>query len=534
MSAQVLIIEDEGLLAANLAKALARHGVEAEIAGSIRAAELKTRENRYQLVCADVELGDGNGLSFCHELRRREPELPVIVMTGQDTAGNRLSAEGLGAMAFVAKPFALSRFRDLVATLLHDNGPGGASRQADRGPCVLMYSHDTIGLGHMRRNSAIAARIVEQNPRASVLMLVGSPSGVVFDLAPGVDYVKLPSLSKVARDVWRPQSLRLSSEDTRTLRGSIIAQAVESFDPDVILVDHEPAGVWNELQPVLERTRSTRPHTRIILGLRDVIDEPERTRTAWVARGTCAFIADHYDDILVYGQEDVFPTVVAYGLDGLVRGDVRYCGYVTAVNGLAAVTKNAHSKTQRPRVVVAGGGGRDAYVLLTTFLDAIGGMTVSGRPDVDMIGGPLMDKELREPLLVKARELGVRFHQSHSDLPSLLKTADLFVTMAGYNSIVEGIATGCPMLIVPRVGPSAEQLIRASRLAELGHADIILPGDLTAQSIALRLNALRVGAPRHPHALSLDGAGRAADFICAAFATAPRFHDKSGREVINA
>lgn len=535
MTAQVLIVEDEASLAGNLVKALARQGVQADVAGSIWAAGEKARSNRYRLVCADIQLGDGNGLSFCENLRKHDPDLQVIMMTGQDTAGNRIQAEGFGAMAFVAKPFSLSRFRELVATLLQEHGAKQTARTHNRAPRVLMYSHDTIGLGHMRRNSAIAARIVENDPTASVLMLVGSPSGMIFDLPPGVDYIKLPSLSKVARDVWRPQSLRISSDDTRSMRASIIEQAADSFDPDVILVDHEPGGVWNELLPALSLVKSKRPHARIILGLRDILDDPARTKESWRVRGTRAAIASHYNDILVYGQENIFATVEQYELDGLVSGKVDYCGYVTAVD----VRKNSRPMQDeparnRPRIVVAGGGGRDAYSLLDAALDALALIPQTERPDADIVAGPLMDEELRQPLVAKGRSLGVRFHMSHPDVPALLAQADLFVTMAGYNSVVEGIATGCPMLIVPRVGPSAEQRLRTQRLQAFKIADALQPGDLSPVEIAMHFRSLRAGASRATANLALDGAGKAAAFICAAIADMQRQTAQPERQVRNA
>ena len=272
---RVAIIEDEEILARNIATVLRRAGIDAAVAGSCSAARSLIADSPPDLVIADVNLGDGDGIDLLAGWRQDHPDVPVVVMTGQDSLSNRMRAERLDATAFLSKPFAMSRLRDLILTLLAEGSADtGAGSQ---GPSVMMYSHDTIGLGHMRRNASIAAALVTLVPDASVLMMVGCPAGMVFEPKPGVDFVKLPSLAKFGRNHWRPSNLRVSSDTTRSLRVGILERAVEAFRPDILLVDHEPAGVWEELVPTLEAIRA-RGDTSVILGLRDIIDDPERTR----------------------------------------------------------------------------------------------------------------------------------------------------------------------------------------------------------------------------------------------------------------
>ncbi len=506
MTETVLIIEDETSLANNLAAALARGGVNAVIADSLAAASGRIGSADYDLVCADIQLGDGSGLDFCADMRRDRPDLPVIMMTGQDTTDNRLRSEGFGAAAFIAKPFALTRFRDMVAAMLREKQGSQASADALR---ILMYSHDTIGLGHMRRNSAIAARIVEQNPRASVLMLVGSPTGIPFALPPGVDYVKLPSLAKVGRSLWRPQSLRVSPSAVISLRAALIEQAAVSFAPNLFLVDHEPAGVSGELIPTLERLRAEK--TELVLGLRDILDEPEITLKNWEARGTNQTVKSLYDRIFVYGDESVFPTRQAYGLEKLLPRRVTSCGYVTSLDGSRGPAAAGQTKA---RIVVAGGGGRDAFPLLVAALEALALIPEEERPDADIISGPLMDAELVQPLKKAAADLSVRFMKSHPDIPALIAEADLFITMGGYNSIIEAVGAGCPALVVPRVGPSAEQRLRAECLAKRGIVEMIPANDADAIRLAGAIRKVRPGTPRKTASLDLGGADRAAEIIC--------------------
>lgn len=513
MTAQVLIVEDEKVLASNLATALSRAGVSSHVANSIAEASTRFRSNDYSLICADIQLGDGNGLEFCEEARQTKPNLPIVVMTGQDTSGNRLRSEGFGATAFVAKPFSLSRFRELVATLLREGAASVSQQERDAAPRIMMYSHDTIGLGHMRRNSAIASKIVAQNPLASVLMLVGSPSGLFFELPPGVDYIKLPSLAKVAREVWRPQSLRVTSGDVLAMRSGLIERAVDTFKPDLLLVDHEANGVWNELIAALELVRRCSPDTRVILGLRDILDDPVQTLQSWERRGTIETIQRFYDDILVYGDEGIFPTRDAYKLDDLVPGRVHNCGYVTSVDPAAGQAMQ-RSSSARKSIVVAGGGGRDAFPLLAAAVDALVAIPQPLRPEADIIAGPLMDSELFGPLSQNSAAAGIRFHRTHPSVPQLLSSADLFVTMGGYNSIVEAIAIGCPTLVVPRVGPSAEQRIRAECLRAAGHVDVLQAHEANPAGLGAAFSTL-LGrqVQRREAPINLRGAQYAASFI---------------------
>lgn len=504
--AQVVIIEDEKILARNIATALTRVGIDAAVAGSCSAARRLIAETPPDLIIADVNLGDGDGIDLLADWRRDNPEVPVVVMTGQDSLSNRMRAERLDATAFLSKPFAMARLRELILMLLAEgkaeNGLGS------RGPSVMMYSHDTIGLGHMRRNASIAASLVSLVPDASVLMMVGCPAGMVFEPKPGVDFVKLPSLAKFGRNQWRPSSLRVSSDTTRSIRMGILERAVDAFRPDVLLVDHEPAGVWEELVPTLEAIRK-RDDTAVILGLRDILDDPRRTRALWERQGTAQIIADLYDDIFVYGDPKVFPSADHYGLEALRPGRVTYCGYVcTGHRGSSRTDKEASPRS----ILVSGGGGRDAYPVLNASLDALACIRRGRRPEMTLIAGPLMDEELRAPLAQRAEQLGAGFLDRTSEMPSLLDAADLLVTMGGYNSVTEAVAARCPTIVIPRIGPSSEQRLRAECLAKLGLVETISQEALDPEVLAQRF--VQRKRPRPPVIeLPLDGASKAASLI---------------------
>ena len=151
------------------------------------------------------------------------------------------------------------------------------ARRADRR--ILIYSHDTMGLGHLRRCRTIAHSIVERYKQVSVLILSGSPIIGSFDFRARVDFVRIPGVIKLRNGEYTSLNLHLDIEQTLKLRGSIIRHTAEMFDPDLFIVDKEPMGLRGE---VLETLEFLKPRgTRLVLGLRDVLDEPRLLEPEW-------------------------------------------------------------------------------------------------------------------------------------------------------------------------------------------------------------------------------------------------------------
>ena len=144
---------------------------------------------------------------------------------------------------------------------------------------ILIYSHDTMGLGHLRRCRTIAHSLVKNFKQVSVLILSGSPIIGSFDFRARVDFVRVPGVIKLRSGEYTSLNLHLDVEQTLKLRGSIIKHAAEMFEPDLFIVDKEPMGLRGE---VLETLEMLKPRgTRLVLGLRDVLDEPRLLEPEW-------------------------------------------------------------------------------------------------------------------------------------------------------------------------------------------------------------------------------------------------------------
>ena len=164
---------------------------------------------------------------------------------------------------------------------------------------VLIYSHDTFGLGHLRRCRTIAHALVEKYKGLSVLILSGSPIIGSFDFRARVDFVRIPGVIKLYNGEYTSLGLHLDLSQTMAIRASIIRHTAEMFAPDLFIVDKEPLGLRGELQETLSIMKSR--GTTLVLGLRDIMDEPTLLRREWKSRNLLPVLEGVYDEIWVYG-----------------------------------------------------------------------------------------------------------------------------------------------------------------------------------------------------------------------------------------
>jgi predicted glycosyltransferase len=375
-------------------------------------------------------------------------------------------------------------------------------------PRFILYSHDGCGLGHLRRNLAIAAAVTEESPNASVVLLTGCIELGAQGLAPNVEIVSLPALRKLGNGQYGARRLPITRTELRRVRARLISAAVESFRPEVLLIDKHPMGVRGELRPAL----ASLPEWggRAVLGLRDILDDPATVREEWWRDGVIEFTEAHCDELLIYGNPGVFDFIGEYGLPASLAMRARHCGYVVhpdAARRLALASASA----RRPKVLATAGGGEDGRRLLETFARA----AQAARWDGVMVAGPQASPADQRALRHLAAQAGVEFHACVQDLPDWLPRVDALVSMGGYNTLSEALSLGTPTLCVPRVFPRTEQLIRARSFANLDLLRLIEPDRLTPELVRAEVAALltrdrREIAGRAHASLGFDGARKAA------------------------
>lgn len=374
---------------------------------------------------------------------------------------------------------------------------------------VLMYSQDGFGLGHFRRNSNIAQQVLQRDPDTRVLIVADTPAPL-FTPTAGIDYVKLPTIVKADTAVWHTGSLDIDIQHTIDLRARTILAIYTAFRPDVVLVDHMPVGALGELKPTLDQIASSPTRPQLLLGLRDVLDEPSVIRRTWKETGAYAYLSC-YDAVLVYGCRDIYDLDAAYGLSSTVS-NIIYCNYVSRSH---ARSNGETRAPEAPFVLMMAGGGHDASPLARAFLEA-SPMMASGRLlESVVVTGPTMSQHEYEELVNRYRAPGVSIERSIPDLTAWVERAAAIVTMGGYNSLCDVLALQKRTLVVPRRGPSAEQRIRARLFARRGLVRMLDPDDLTAANLADSIHQL-FSDDNLPHSTNippLDGSYRAATCV---------------------
>lgn len=365
---------------------------------------------------------------------------------------------------------------------------------------VLVYSHDTFGLGNIRRMLAIATDLAGSLEQASILMLSGSPMVQGFRIAPGVDYIKLPSVTRTSSDGYATRSLGMTASDVFELRANLALAAVADFRPDVIVVDKKPYGVRNELEGALYYAKTHLPDTALVLIMRDILDLPAVTVSSWRRDGYSEAIERFYDRVLVLGTPDIFDFCHEYSLPPAVSNRLRYCGYIRRPLGARSrdeIRRTFGVADSDRLVLVTPGGGQDGHRVLMAYTDALPSVHSDPRVKSLIVTGPEMDAAHRERVARAAsRVKGVMVLEFSDDMIGCMDAADLVVCMGGYNTLCEVATLRKRAIVVPRVRPVQEQWIRAERLAQAGVvARAIHPDGLDAVTLGGAVSdELHVGA----------------------------------------
>ena len=345
------------------------------------------------------------------------------------------------------------------------HNPVMASR-AKRGARVLIYSHDTFGLGHLRRCRTIAHSLVENHEDLSVLILSGSPIIGSFDFRRRVDFVRVPGVIKLRNGEYTSLNLQLQLDETLSMRSSIIEHTAAIFDPDVFIVDKEPLGLRGEIQGTLEMLRAR--GKRLVLGLRDVLDDPATLFSEWERKNALPALQEFYDEVWVYGLPQICEPLDGLPLTDEMLRKITYTGYLPITVPEAEFPAAVPEITNRPFLLVTTGGGGDGDVLIEWVLRAYETDQMLPYPAL-LVLGPFLQPEKQSQFMARAAKLDrVEAIIFNPHVERLEENAVGIVAMGGYNTFCEILSLDKRAVIVPRTVPRQEQLIRTSRAQELG------------------------------------------------------------------
>lgn len=328
---------------------------------------------------------------------------------------------------------------------------------------ILMYSHDTYGLGHIRRTMAIARHL--RTPDINILILTGSPIAGRFSFPEQIDFVRIPGMIKKTNEEYLPLSIKINARHALEIRKNIITATAKAFQPHLFIVDKEPLGLKKEILPTLQWLRRCLPGTRTILGLRDIMDDAETVKKDWMKKGVYDILDKLYDEIWVYGIQDFYDPIAEYAIPENISKKMYFTGYiprkVPTRESVKKIKKEQGVKKGEKLVVVTTGGGGDGYAVMDAYLSMVETEGHQNSFKSILITGPFMPKQQRKEVSKRAKRLGIRTFHFFRQMEKILSGADVVVSMGGYNTLCEVLSQGTISMVIPRETPRMEQTIRA-------------------------------------------------------------------------
>ena len=370
---------------------------------------------------------------------------------------------------------------------------------------ILFYVQHLLGAGHLYRVHAVtralaargqAVRIVNGGPPTTS----PAPRGVgVLQLEPlrsdGLDFARI--VDRDGNEAGVPIFER---------RAARLKQYVQELDPETLVIESWPFGrrpFRRELLPLLDDCRNAARRPRIVCSIRDVLHR----RAAKRERETASLIERYFDYVLVHGDPGVVPLEASFGHCDAIRDKLVYTGYVAP----APLPQNARDAPRGDEILVSAGSSAAGMTLYRAALDAALADDSGARWRV-LVGGGVGEAEFRALRERAARKVVVE--RNRDDFHALLARCAALVAQAGYNTMMDVLASAAPALLAPFEGSGeTEQLQRARCFEALGACRVIRESELTGARILTALSSLlRDGGPVVP-AVDLDGAERSADFL---------------------
>ncbi len=371
--------------------------------------------------------------------------------------------------------------------------PGSREKETRRHPRIVLYSHDTLGFGHLRRNLLLAAALRRCSSQPEILLIAGMREAGAFEIPAGVDCLTLPAYSKGSDGQYQPRDLGKDLGELTNLRACIIKAAIKNFEPNLLVVDNVPRGAQSELDSTLQYLRASNSGARIVLGLRDVIDTPSTVRKQWLRQRNFEAIRDFYDEVWVYGDPLIYDLIddCQFGED--IRRKAVYTGFLDQSIRLESHAARPSCKAvlgedSRPYVLCAVGGGKDGGALCEAFC----AVTLPAGHRGILVTGSQMGKDQRRVIQdMAAANPDITMVDFVREPIALMHGAAGIVSMGGYNTVCEVLSLDRPALIVPRVAPRQEQWLRAKMLEAHSLIDSLHPEQLNAERLSQWMASLQ-------------------------------------------
>jgi predicted glycosyltransferase len=377
---------------------------------------------------------------------------------------------------------------------------------------IVFYCQHVLGLGHFMRSLSIVRALA---PNRTVFV-TGGPE-VPGDLPAHVVHERLPVLSmdEEFREILSNNDL----EAVKSERTARLFSILERERPDVFVVELYPFGRRSfefELLPVLEAIRRRDfGGPAVLCSLRDILVEkqdPEKFQTRVVGKLNTLF-----DGLLIHSDPELFPLQESFPRMAEVAVPVAYTGFVTETPTSGArerVRSQLGLGSGDSLIVASAGGGKVGSELLFSAVKAYPLLGAQFRPRLQIFTGPFLDEEAYQRLVaLSSAHENISVSRFTSNFLDVLAAADASLSLAGYNTAMNILASGVPALVWP-FAQNREQRTRAERLSDLGALGLLEASDLDPARLAILVNTLlRSGLRPSEGGFRLDGAAESARLI---------------------
>ncbi|WP_457092414.1 glycosyltransferase [Microvirga sp. P5_D2] len=378
---------------------------------------------------------------------------------------------------------------------------------------VLIVVTHLLGAGHLTRAASLA-RAFAQAGHETTLVSGGGPTKPA-DLGT-IRFVQLPPVRIIGTDFKTLLDASGSPIDGAYLseRRDLLLQTLHASRPDIVITELYPFGrrvLAGEFEALLAEARALNPRPLILCSIRDILASPSKAER--IAE-THARIRESYDAILVHGDPQLVPLEATWPVDDSIRDLIRYTGYVDE-------NPNPIAVGSREGILVSGGSSAASLPLYRAAL--VAAREISEKSWRVLIGRGVAEEDFQA--LRREAPSHVTVERARPDFRALLAQAEVSISQAGYNTVVDLLRTGVQSVLVPfEAGHETEQRLRAEQLKALGLAAIVSEDELSPSKL---VEAIREAVSRHPSepaSFALNGARQSVAIAESLLHAAPALH----------
>jgi predicted glycosyltransferase len=380
---------------------------------------------------------------------------------------------------------------------------------------IMFYCQYLSGMGHLVRSSEIVRSLTKY---FQVYFVTGGPRIQGFELPPQVEVIRLPALW-LEEGKFTVEDSPFSVEEVKEARKNLLITECDRIQPDCLITEFFPFGrhkLLFELLPLVEHLKATSSKTKIVSSLRDVIGketDPEEEETI-------CNLMNRYFDLLLFHADASFQTFPdSFARYREIEAEIIHTGFVTQLPkfNLTSLSNLWGEVNSEIKIIATIGGGRIGSEVLESLVKSSDILNQKLPHVIKIFTGPFMAAEKVEKLRKLASDRSyIQIETYTSQLLEYMKTADISISLSGYNTTMNILSTGVCSIVVP-IGhehQDKEQLHRTQKLEQLGIVNSIHPQDLSPSHLAEEvINCLKKPRLSNIQKFDLQGAENTAIFL---------------------